>query len=302
MATSAEGFQSDNLRAAFEQALAGKSGELERLLSRLGAAVTAKPNVKLAAAFGVEVADLSGTVAPLLRKLGDDDAAPDTDRVFLPIAAAYGWAARIRAGRELNVAWHALAGLAADERAPVRLGTREALRELGTRDGGTDDLVARAVEWLDLEDREVHFGAAATIIEAISDHRLFRSVRDHAALLEYLSRLLAEIAAAPRSAERSDGRRRLLMALPACLALVLAGEDRDATQTWFEAESAQHDHPAVRKVMSDTLAMFGAAGKGKLGGFVDELRSALEGTAKPLRDPTRLRPGAGRGKSSRRIR
>jgi hypothetical protein len=32
------------------------------------------------------------------------------------------------------------------------------------------------------------------------------------------------------------------------------------------------------------------------------LRDALAGSAKPPRDPTRIRPGAGRGKSSRRTR
>ena len=34
----------------------------------------------------------------------------------------------------------------------------------------------------------------------------------------------------------------------------------------------------------------------------DSLRQTLAGSAKPLRDPTRLRPGTGRGKASRRTR
>jgi hypothetical protein len=35
---------------------------------------------------------------------------------------------------------------------------------------------------------------------------------------------------------------------------------------------------------------------------VQRLRDLLKGSAKPLRDPTRLRPGTGRGKASRSIR
>ena len=42
---------------------------------------------------------------------------------------------------------------------------------------------------------------------------------------------------------------------------------------------------------------------GKSQGVVaEQLKQTLEGSAKPLRDPSRVRPGTGRGKSSRRTR
>jgi hypothetical protein len=265
--------------------------------------VTAKPNLKLAAAFGAELAALPGTVAPLLRKFGGDDAAPDTDRAFLPIAAAHGWAGRLRVRREVEVAWAALGELAADERAAVRLGTRDALMTLAAQEGGIDELVARGLAWLDLEDREIRFGATAMIIEVVGERRFFTTVRDHEALLGYLSRVIAEIADAPRSAERSEGRRRLLVSLPPTLAVVIgSGASSEAAQRWFDGESATADHTAVRKVLSDTLIKLRAPAHGQSSAVIEDLRRTLEGSAKPLRDPTRLRPGTGRGKSSRRTR
>src|SRR5690349_11438439 len=103
------GFHNPALKEALEAALAGRPGELERQLCRLGAVMTTRPNLRLAAAFGAEIAAFPGPAAPLLTHLGADDAAPDTDRAFLPIAAAHGWAGRILAGQELKAAWAALA-------------------------------------------------------------------------------------------------------------------------------------------------------------------------------------------------
>jgi hypothetical protein len=297
------GFQSESLRAALRAAVAGRPAELERLLAHMGAVLTGKLNVKLAAAFGAEVAGLSPAVLPLLRRLGADDAAPDTDRAFLPIAAAHGWAARARAGRDTDEAWSALAELAADERAPVRLGTREALVALATRPGGADELVAQALSWLDVEDREQGFGAAALVLDTLAERGLVAGVREQAALVELLSRAVAEAADAPRSAERSDARRRLLLALPAALAAVLANPgSASEAQRWFRQACADTTRPDVREALSRALLALRAPAHRLSAGVVEDLRRALAASTKPPRDPTRIRPGAGRGKASRRIR
>jgi hypothetical protein len=301
MATADEGFQSEGLRAALQAALAGKPAELERLLARLGGAITAKPNVRLAAAFGAEVAALPGGVAPLLARLAGDDAAPDTDRVFLPMAAAHGWAGRIRAGRDVEAAWAALAVLAADERAPVRLGARDALEALVQREGGADALIARALSWLETDDREQRFGAAALTVATLGARKVIAGVRDHEALLGYLSRAIAEIAGAPRSAERSDARRRLLAAAPRTLATVVATIGERA-QRWLAAECAAAEHPAARGVLSDAVVELRSPTHGQSHVVAETVRRSLEGSAKPPRDPTRRRPGTGRGKASRRTR
>jgi len=303
MSAADEGFQSDALREALGQALAGKPAELERLLCRMGAVVTAKPNLKLAAAFGAEMAVWRGSAAPLLARLGGDDAAPDTDRAFLPIAAAHGWTGRVRAGREVQAAWAALAELAADERAPVRAGTLDALVALAARDGGADPLVEQARSWLDAEDREQRYGAAALVIEVLGDRRVLSRLRDREALLDYLSRTVAEFADAPRSADRSDARRRGLAALPRTLAAVIADANAgERAQRWLEAECTRADHPQVREALSNTIIALRAPAYGQSPAVVEALRKSLEGSAKPLRDPTRLRPGTGRGKASRRTR
>jgi hypothetical protein len=298
-----QGFQSDGLRSALAEAIAGRPAELERLLARAGAVVTTRPNLKLAAAFGTEVAALTPAVLPLLRRLGGDDAAPDTDRAFLPIVAAHGWAARVRAGRDLEEAWRALGELAGDERAPVRLGTREALVALALRDERADELVAQTLRWLEFEDRALRFGAIALVLEALAERRLVAGVRDHAAHLQLLSGALAEVTGAPRAAERSAARRRLLSALPGAIAAVLANTTaaRQA-QPWFRQLCQEAVHPDGREVLSNALVRLRGPGHGLPAAVIEDLRRTLAGSAKPLRDPTRLRAGTGRGKASRRIR
>jgi hypothetical protein len=295
------GFQSEALTAALADALAGRPAELERLLARMGAVVTAKPNLKLAAAFGAEMAARAGTTAPLLSRLGGDDAAPDTDRAFLPIAAAHGWAGRIRARKEVEPAWAALLELAGDERAPVRVGALDALMTLAVRDA--DELVARAASWLDADELEIRFGAAALIMDLLADRRVLASVRRHDELLSYLSRVIGEAAEARRSASRSEARTRLLAALPRALAAVVAelsaGEEG---QRWLADECTRADHPDVRRVLSDAIVALRAPALGQTTAVAESLRKFLEASAKPLRDPTRLRPGTGRGKASRRTR
>jgi hypothetical protein len=300
MAREVEGLKSEALRAALAEALAGKVTRLEELLARHGALPSPRPNLKLAQAFGSELASVPSDVAPLLSRLAADDAAPDTARVFLPIAAAHAWAGRIRAGRELTPAWEWLQQLCADERAPVRVGTLDALVSLSSREGGADQLVQRAVAWLDSDDRELCFGAAALVVEALGEQRVLAVLRDTEALLSYLTSVLDKIGGAPRAAERSDGRRRALTslsrALPEVVASLRAGE---RGSSWFLAECERARHPDVRRVLSDCIVKLhtqtGGAG-------VVPLREALEASAKPLRDPTLKRKGTGRGKQTRRTR
>jgi hypothetical protein len=76
----------------------------------------------------------------------------------------------------------------------------------------------------------------------------------------------------------------------------------DAGVAWLEAECARARHPDVREALSNTLARFASRGADPGTVVAQRLRVALEGSAKPPRDPTRRRPGAARGKASRRVR
>ncbi|HSS39568.1 MAG TPA: hypothetical protein VLT58_12435 [Polyangia bacterium] len=228
--------------------------------------------------------------------------------MFLPVAAAHGWAALLQAGREQERAWTALAVLAADERTHVRLGALDALTTVATRKGARegrpgDILVSRALGWLDLDDREVRFGAAAVVVEVFADARTLTALADPEALLAYLTRAIDSIADAPRAAERSDARRRLLMALPRTLAAVVSNLTvDDLGTTWLEAECVRARHPDVREALSNTLVRFASRGADPGTAVTERLRISLQGSAKPDRDPTRRRPGAARGKASRPVR
>jgi hypothetical protein len=303
MAKYVEGLKSEALLVALQAALAGDPKRLEELLARHGGLPGPKPNVKLAAAFGAELASAEGKVAALLTRLGSEDAAPDDARCFLPIAAAHGWTQRLREGRDVEAAWSALEELAADERAPVRVGVLDAIITFALREGGADALIARADQWLETEQRELCFGAAALVIETLGDARVLTAVRDHEALLAYLSRATDKVAAAPRSAERSEGRRRVLTSLANALASVVAvvrGGDRGFH--WFEAECERAKHPDVRAALSQALIRLAKIPQAPSASLVDGLRERLQGSAKPLRDPTLVRPGTGRGRRSRNTR
>jgi hypothetical protein len=302
-ASSNEGLRSEPLRAALAAAVAGKPDALEDLLCRYGDGHGARPNLRLAAAFGAEISAVPGTTARLLDRLGANDGAPDTPDVFLPIAAAHGWVGRLRAEREVGPAWAALATLAGDERAPVRLGTLNALASFAGRPGGGRALLAQAIDWLELEDREIRFGAAGVVIEVFADRQTLAAVADPEALLDYLSRAIAAVVDAPRAAERSDARRRLLLALPRTLAGVAAGlRAGDRGAAWLEEECRSARHPDVREALSKTILLLADKSSGQGALLAQTLRAALEGSAKPPRDPTRIRRGAARGRSSRPIR
>lgn len=301
MSRTGEGLKSEALLAALQEALQGSSTRLEDLLARHGGA--GRPNLKLAAAFGAEVAGLPGTLAPLLQRLGADDAAPDDPRVFLPVAAAHGFTHRLREGREGEPAWRALMELAADERGPVRVGTLDALVTFSTREGSADELIARALTWLDEQDRELRFGAAALVVEALGNPKLLAVVREQEALLGYLGAVLDSVADAPRSAERSEARRRALTSLSLALASVVAAVRADERGlSWFEGEAARAKHPDVRKALSAALIKLASVPHAPPAARIEELRASLEGSAKPLRDPTLKRPGTGRGRRSRNTR
>ncbi len=304
MARTEEGLRNEALRSALAEALHGSSSKLEELLSRHGALPTSRPNLSLAAAFGTEVTQLRGPVERLLLKLGADDAAPDTPRAFLPVAAAHAWTALLREGKLKHTAqaWSALAELAGDERAPVRLGALDALLNMALREGFAEQLVSEAQVWLEHDDREVRFGSTGVALEVLGEPRVINMFSDPEPLLTYVSRAIATVADAPRSAERSEGRRRLLLSLPrtlANLATSLRAGERGLQWLTHECEIAKH--PDVRRALSLGTEQLRTGGRSH-GVIAEQLKQVLEGSAKPLRDPSRVRPGTGRGKSSRRTR
>ena len=103
------------------------------------------------------------------------------------------------------------------------------------------------------------------------------AVQDQAALREYLSRGIAEVADAPRSAERSDARRRLLAALPRALAGAVSGGGGDVAQDWFQEVCAEAVHVDVRRALSDALVLLHESAHGLSSAVVDDLRAIAGG-------------------------
>jgi hypothetical protein len=314
MSRAVEGLKNEALRAALRSAAANPAANgrpydvLAQLLAKSGGLPGPRPNLTLAAAFGVEVAQLSERhVTKLLDQLAADDAAPDTPPAFLPVAAAHGYAQCLLAESsavDAESSWRGLQLLAADERAPVRAGACSALAALAAHDGNVDVLVERALSWLGEDDRELSHGAVASVIEVLSETRLIGSVRDHAALLGFLSSVFDALADAPRSAQRSSGRRRVLRALPNMLANLVATARAYAAGSgdWFRDVLEQTRDPELRAALSEALQRLAELRNAPARALIDELRAVLEASQKPLRDAARVRPGAGRGKRSRPLR
>ena len=113
----------------------GETGRLEVALFRHGVRGGPRASQNLASAFAEGVATRPGQITPLLRFLGAaDDENREGDRAYLPVAAAFAFVARIRAGKEVRPCWSFLAELAADERAQVHLAVRDAFIK-GASDG-----------------------------------------------------------------------------------------------------------------------------------------------------------------------
>lgn len=302
MARADEGLKSEALKRALSEALARKPRRLEDLLARHGGLPGPVPNVKLASAFGAEIAGAQGDVLPLLARLSDEET-EDGAATFLPIAAAHGWAACIREDRLVEPAWEALAQLAADYRAPVRVGTLEALLALAQRPGGVESLVERAERWLELEDRELRHGVTAATLDVLSRPGILASADAPDRVLAYVSRVFEDLSDAPRAAGRTEGFRRVLAVLPRTAARIVASfHGGDRGKLWLESECGKARHPELRKSLNEAIALLRKGSLAQSVSTVDALRRALEESAKPLRDPSRLREGTGRGKRSRRIR
>jgi hypothetical protein len=302
-----EGLKSEALRAALQTALSRPSGaataQLEQLLTMHGGLPGLKPNLKLAAAFGAEIAQAPGPVAALLGRWAEEIAAPGDPRAFLPVAAAHGFAQRIRAELDVEAGWSVLQQLVADERNPVRVGAIDALIHLVAHEDAADALIERTQSWLDESDRELSFGATAGALEALGDASVLAVVRDYAALLALLTRVFDELTAAPRSASRSDALRRVLRTLPMTLArVVAAGRGARGAHEWFSAECARATQPELRAALSEALQALPDVQHAPARSAIDQLRAALEGSQKPVRDAARVRPGAGRGRRSRTLR
>lgn len=297
----AEGLGSEQLKRMLGDAMRGSTKDLIFWLSRWGGQPGPRPNIALASGFGAEAASHGDRALGVLALFAKNDAAPDTAEVFLPIAAAYGYTQLVARERAVRAAWGALFELAGDERAPVRIATGQALVELATKKGA-DALVREATAWLAHEDRELRWGSLAIVCDVLAERRALDALVDRESWLTLLSAMLDDVADAPRASERSDARRRITAALPAPIAL--AAQSFRATPSgiaWLEAECVRAKHVEVRTVLEHALEKLRKRGASEKAETLQALQQALASSAKPPRDPARIREGlTGRGKKHKK--
>ncbi len=297
------GLESEELRLALDAALRGARGRLEALLARHSGMPGPRPNLPLAEALGESLTLHEPRAAlALLDALSADDAAPDDPRVFLPIVAAYGYVALLRAERaSAEQAWARLGPLAGDERAPVRRATSQALASLALRERhGGDRLVAAMSGWLlegpsQIEDVELRWGAIATLLDALTQDRALSSVGERARLLSLVSRWIEELVDAPRAAERWDARRRAFVSLSlAASSFVREIRGGDEGARWLEQECARARHPDLRRALEASLERLSKRAASERAETLARLAQALASSQKPPRDPTLERRGTRR--------
>jgi hypothetical protein len=302
-----KGLKSEAMKVALDEALRGRLDDLQGLLARHGNMPSPKPNLELAAAFGLEAAAQTRDVTALLTTLAATNAEADTADVFVPIAAAYGWVALARSSPDNQDAWNAVHEFLADERTPVRMGIRDALVRHCGYPYQADRLIAQGLRWMEEDGDEPRFGVAAVFLALFAEKTITKKVADPSVLCEFLSRVLAIVANAPRSASRRDSYRRLLAALPPGIAACVANTGSanglaQAAHAWLKSECTIAREESVRGVLSETIIQLRSPAHGLAAGQVDALHAALAAGTKPTRRAERTRPGQGRGKLSRQTR
>jgi hypothetical protein len=295
------GLKSDDLRAALSEAIAGRRARLGDLMSRHGGLPGPRPNLALAAAFGEAIAREGKGARVVLDAMSKEDAEDAASpRAFLAIAAAHGYAAR--SAIDERHAWDGLFELTADDRAPVRIGLIAALCGWAARaPGNVDRLLGHAETWLDHEDREHAFAAAAIALDVIEERRAIDGLADPAVAFSFVEQTVAAIADARRAAERSPAKRKLLATLPGAAAqLAAAVRGTPSGVDWLAARLADARHPDVRAAMEQAIERLRRGSGAQPAAVIESLRSALASSAKPPRDPARIREGmSGRGKKGR---
>lgn len=280
------------LRQALGRALESRDRHVFRVLVSLGNLPGPRANEAVAQAFADELASHGGAAEPLLREMATLDerqAAGTSAEIFLVYVAAQTFAARILRGFDVAGGYRDLELLAGDPRKVVRDGVISALRRLATaKDGAADALVTKLAAFAD------GFLGAAVALEALADRAVLDRIGDHDALAQRLDEATTLVEDAPRSAERSQGRRRLLEVLAETLPSF--AQRVPAVRAWLLPRLATKQ-PELRAAFEDVVRRLQKAGA--TNETLAELRAALDRSRAPLRDPTHFKgPTRGRGRKA----
>ncbi len=288
------GLRNDQIRLAFDEAIARGDGRFFALLSRFGGLPGPRPNVDLALAAGDLIVARGAEADALLRQmlaLDDHEADAKSAQVFLLQVAAQALAGRILKKYDAEQSWQRLEELAGDLRKPVRDGATVALERLCVK-LGTGVVLARFASWTD------GFMQAAVMLDTLARRPSIDALTPDS--VDVLRERIEEAATlaehARRAEERTQGRRRLLEAIADALPPI--AQRFPAILTWLE-ERAVTQQPELRAAFEQTLVGLTRLNLGNE--QLDPLRRALDTSLTPLRDPTNYRgPTRGRGRKAQR--
>lgn len=279
--------KSEQLRAALDRYLSSGDLLVFSLLTRHGGLPGPKPNHELASAFAAELLTKRGDAERVIRVLLDGDA--DTVRaslptVFLPVVAAHALAARVVARVDVERSVSLLSDLASDVRKVVRDGVVAALVNASAR-----------IDLFAYPQLQEGFLAKSVLLEALAVREVRDRISDVSALVALLDDAAREVVDAPRAAERSQGRRRLLEVLGETIPVFFRVPE---VQTWL-IEASRTDSPELRGALEIALATLQKRGTSNT--ELDPVRAALDGAAPPRRDPLSYKgPTRGRGRKAGR--
>jgi hypothetical protein len=274
--------KSPKIEAALERALQGGGTEdLFEQLSRSSGLPGLRPNVELARAVGLAIAAKGRKADPVLRALIAAEAE------YPRVVAAAAFAARRAAKVDTKGAMEGLQSLVEEGTHHVRAGVVAALRWLLETLG--DEAVADLAGWTD------GYLQAHVALEALADRTLLARLKDKEGVLGRLDEAFDLADASPRAAERSQGMRLLRQAMPGQIA-VFAGRFPEVL-TWLE-KKAEATRPETREVVASTIAKLRKASLSDAGAA--GLSAALEKSAKPPRDPSRIVQGTRKRAKGRR--
>ncbi|MCK6591304.1 MAG: hypothetical protein L6Q76_27445 [Polyangiaceae bacterium] len=270
------------IEAALEKAIAGGgTADLFEQLGRGSGLPGVRPNMELARAVGLELAARGRRADPVLKALAS------AEDEYPKVVAAAVLAARRAAKYDAKGSMEDLQGIVEEGTHHVRAGVVFALRWLLESVG--DEIVTDLAAWTD------GYLQAHVALEAMADRTLLARLKDKEGILARLDEAFELADASPRSAERSQGMRLLRQGMPGQIA-IFAGRFPEVL-SWLE-KKAEAKRPETREVVANAIAKLRKGSLSDAGAA--ELSAALEKSAKPPRDPSRIVHGTRKRAKGRR--
>ena len=291
MPAHSQGFRSEALTRALDEAVTGDPRALYELLARVGGLPGPRANEGVVLAFANECAARGTRADALVAKMAtlDVDAAPGATKYeIIPMCGVAALGARAASDPTAMRALATLHDCAEDLRFRVRDGVAEALARIGEARG--EPLVHDLASWMD-----GYFHAAA-VLRAVSDPKWLTRIGTAKVVIDRLDEGFELAKNAPRAVSRYPGFKSLIEVLtvaPAEAAARFGVPVFEMLARWSTTKD-----PALREIVEKVLSAPKLAGR-----FAEEVtraRAALTATEAPRRDPrSYVGPTRGRGKKKR---